>query len=175
MKCIRTALIACATLLASAPALAQGFYFGGSVGQSTMDVDVAGFSGDDLAFKVFGGYRVNNYIAVEVFYTDFGAPDDGPLGIDAFAYGAEAVGIVPIGSRLEVFGKVGMAAWDADFTGPGGFSDDGADLVYGGGLAIKVTDRLAIRGEWEFYQIESDVGGFDVDTQLLSAGVQFNF
>jgi len=179
MKYIRTVLIACATLLASAPALAQGFYIGGSAGQSSMDIDIPSvpftFSGEDVAFKVFGGYQFGKYVAIEAFYTDFGEPEDGALGIDTTAFGAEAVVILPIGDRLEIFGKAGIAAWDADFTGPGGFSDDGADPVFGGGLAINITERLAIRGEWEFYQIHTDVGGFDVDTELLSAGIVYNF
>lgn len=178
MKCIRTALIACATLLASAPALAQGFYFGASAGQSSMyDVPAipVNFNGEDTAFKVFGGYQFGKYVAIEAFYADFGEPADGAVSIDAAAYGVEAVVILPIVDRLLIFGKAGIAAWDADFIGPLGFSDDGLDPVFGGGLAVKITPSVAIRGEWEFFQIHTDVGGFDVDTQLLSAGVQFNF
>lgn len=169
------AAVAGVMVLASSPALAQGLYAGGSVGLSSMEVDANGFDGSDVGFKIFGGYRFNDYIAVEAFYTDFGEPNDGPLGIDAYALGIAGVGILPLAERFELFGKVGVAAWDADFTGPGGFSDDGTDLVLGAGVTYKFSPQFSGRVELEYYDIEADAGPFDVDTYLLSAGLQFNF
>lgn len=174
MKSIAAAITG-ALFLASSPALAQGFYAGGSIGLSSMEVDVNAFDGTDVGFKVFGGYRFNDYIAVEGFYTDFGEPDDGPLGIDADAFGIEGVGIIPLSEQFELFGKLGLAAWDADFTGPGGFSDDGTDLVLGVGVAYKFSPQISARGELEYYDIQADAGPFDVDTYMFSVGLQFNF
>ncbi|HSQ22688.1 MAG TPA: hypothetical protein VLQ52_07835, partial [Coriobacteriia bacterium] len=56
------------------PALAadNGFYLGGSVGQTQLeidelgeDIDSADFSGDDMAYKVFAGLRFLTFLAVE--------------------------------------------------------------------------------------------------------------
>ena len=143
-----------------------------------MEVDYALFDGNDTALKIFGGYRFNDNFAIEAFYTDFGEPDDWPLSIEASAFGASVVGIIPVAQQFELFGKIGLAAWDADFIDPfGTYSDDGSDLTYGIGGAFIINQQASIRVEWEFYDIEADIGAgaFDTETDMLSIGAQVNF
>jgi len=63
--------------LAIVPAVSSaqsGPYVGGGVGY--FSVDTGGFDGSDTAFKLFGGYRMNQYFATELEYIDGGNPDD---------------------------------------------------------------------------------------------------
>lgn len=177
MKKSIASLIMSTALITSAPVMAQGGFIGASIGGSYVEVDAADFKGGDTAFKIFGGYRINTNFAIEAFYTDAGEPDDGPLSVDVSAFGASVVGILPVGGQFELFGKLGLAAWDADFKDPSGtFPDDGTDLTYGVGGAWILNQQVSIRAEWEFIDIEADIGGaIDADTDILSIGVQYNF
>ena len=85
------------------------------------------------------------------------------------------VGIAPLANQFELFGKLGLIFWDEDFkvNGTTTYSDDGTDLTFGFGGAFTVNPQFSIRVEWEFYAIEDSVG--DLDTDLLSVGLQFNF
>mgnify|MGYP003465717331 FL=1 len=70
------AFLATATL-AIVPAVSSaqsGPYVGGGVGY--FSVDTGDFDGSDTSFKLFGGYRMNQYFATELEYIDGGNPDD---------------------------------------------------------------------------------------------------
>jgi OOP family OmpA-OmpF porin len=177
MKKSVASLIMGTALITSVPVMAQGGFIGASIGGSYVEVDAAAFKGSDTAFKIFGGYRFNKNFAIEAFFVDAGEPDDGPLSVDASAFGVSAVGIIPVAAQFELFGKIGLAAWDADFKDPlGTYPDDGSDLTYGIGGAWILNKQVSIRAEWEFIDIEADIGGaVDADTDILSIGVQYNF
>src|SRR5262245_19075656 len=87
----------CAALSLSAlPASAadNGVYLGAAVAQSKVDYDTGAsrFDGDDTKFKVIGGVRPLDWLAIEVNYIDFGKIED-PIaeqklkGFDAFVVG----------------------------------------------------------------------------------------
>ena len=117
-------LLSAAMFSASAYAGADsGFYIGAGVGQASVDGDLDGgeggfsFDGDDTAYKLIAGYNFGIIplvdLAAEIEYVDLGKPDDGGVEVDASAiaaFGLVGVNLGPIG----VFGKVGMASWDAD-------------------------------------------------------------
>lgn len=166
--------------LASGPAWAQtesGFYAGGSIGMSTIEFDAGGTTVDldGTGYKIFGGYRINPNFAAEIAYVDFGEPDDTTSGVnleaDATGFNFAGVGILPLG-RAELFGKIGLLAWDAEISANGTKidDDDGTDLSFGIGGGYLITDNLFIRGEYELFDID------DTDeVSLLSVGVDFRF
>jgi hypothetical protein len=112
---------------------------------------------------------------------DLGAPDedlDVPVGtnlkVDVTAWDAYAVGILPIGNVFEVFGKAGFIWYDADFDLSGTLSasasDSGSDPAYGVGVAFRLGKLIAIRGEYEQFELE------DTDkVYLTSVGIDFRF
>jgi OOP family OmpA-OmpF porin len=181
---------------ASGAALAQDgrLYFGGSFGQaeandlcSDLDALVTGL-GDtlqgcdekDSAFKIFGGFQVNPNFAIEASYFDYGKfkanGDSGgspfTISADATAFGIAAVGILPVGQRFSVFGKVGFLSTELDVlaAGPGGAfseSDSETGLHIGLGALFSVTDRIGIRAEWE----RND----ELEVDMISVGVQVRF
>lgn len=110
-----------------------------------VDVGTATLDDDDDGYKIFAGYRVNQYIGLEAFYADLGeASLTGNNGdtftIDGVAYnfivnnasvtseattmGLEAVATLPMATltdnkylgALTPFAKLGFHAWDAEYT-----------------------------------------------------------
>lgn len=178
-------LLAAGTVLSAAmiaaPAYAggdSGFYIGAGVGQGSVDGDIDGgegvvsFDGDDTAYKLIAGYNFGIIplidLAAEIEYVDFGKPDDGGVEVDASAiaaFGLVGVNIGPIG----VFGKVGMASWDADASSTlGSASDDGTDPAYGAGLRFQIAS-FQIRAEYEYFDVD------EADADLLSASLLYTF
>lgn len=101
-------------------------------------VEVRDPAGSDVAFKAFAGLRFGKYFGIEAGYIDLGEASDGfpyqipmieslagfpprPLEdrqidietrIDGFQ--GYLVGFLPINDTVELFGKVGLLAWDQD-------------------------------------------------------------
>ena len=113
-------------------------------------------------------------------------------GFEANAYGAEVIGKVPVNERIELFAKLGLASWDveADISGslsgttidgsPGALparsvsvDDDGTDIVWGFGGALKFSDHWNARLEWERFEINAF--NQDADTDYISLGIEFVF
>ena len=158
-------------------ALAGEAYVGAAVGKTGVKVSDQGatFDESDNSYKVYGGFRFLKFFGVEGSYVDLGAPKDTVGGsdvtIDATAWDAFAVGVLPLGF-FEIFGKVGMVAWDSDvkISGTGSDSDSGTDPAYGVGIAFKLGKLLAIRAEYERLDIE------DTDkVDMASVGLDFRF
>lgn len=194
-KAVAALVLGAGLLTVSAAGLAQEgrFYLGGSLGQSEingfcsdMNVLVAGIGSvgacdeKDSAFKIFGGYRVTRNFAIEATYIDFGeASASGqtfgfPFSVkaSATAWGAAAVGILPINNQFSLFGKAGLLMTDAkaSASGVGGsFSDSESDtgLHLGLGALFDISPTVSIRAEWE----REDENEIDV----MSIGVQVRF
>lgn len=198
------------TLFAASSAFAAdaGFYIGGSMGETKVkdapsaaefDADLAAegitasssVDDTDTAWKVFGGYKLNRYLAIEASYVDLGevsitsnvtTPAIGTVDTnwEALSMTAAAVGILPFAYGFELFGKAGIQYWDVDLsTTPSAAnteSETGTDYFYGIGAGYNLTYNIALRAEWERYNNVGDnntTGEFDVD--MWSAGVQFTF
>lgn len=172
-------------LVSGLPAMAadNGFYLGASVGQSALrtsdELEDIEISGEDMAFKVFAGYRFLTFLAVEGSYLDLGAPDDtlpgldGTVEIDVTGFDAFAVGLLPLGVA-DIFVKAGMIAWEAELNAdiagfPETLSDDGTAPAYGVGLQFRIGS-FAIRGELEYFDIEDTD-----DVYMYSIGGSFTF
>ncbi|MDP1924000.1 MAG: TonB-dependent receptor [Thiobacillus sp.] len=189
--------------VSSAHAADTGFYVGGSLGQSKIDISASDIDAElasagypsstsvddsDTGWKLFAGYRIMKYLAVEGAYTNLGEASansiiTAPPGVvnatvEGEAWTVSALGILPIGDKFSLFGRLGVNIWNVDVSATGtnsgatatvAGSDDGTDMVYGVGAAYRFTDNLSLRGEWERY----DFGDTDVD--LLSAGISWDF
>ena len=192
-----------ASLVLVSPASAQSweavtYYAGVSAGQTTIDTGISSLTGtaelneEEGGFKVFGGARFNDYLAVEAFYTQFGdAILKGNNG-DTFVYAgttytftADGVDLTVQGSSLGIapmagyyvtewlwpFVKVGVHHWqiEADVSSSAGnvsVKDDGTEFMYGAGFLVNVYEDLSVRGEYEVYA---------GDVEFLSGGVQLKF
>lgn len=177
-------MTAALVLFGSAQAADDGFYVGGSIGQSTLKVpsditDVPDFSEDDTGSKLFAGYNWNVAffnLGFEGGYIDFGSPS-GPLDVgtrltvDANGWNLVGLGGFNFGP-FDIYAKAGWVSWDASFSFGGinpGFGLDSTDLMYGLGARLALG-KLHIRGEWEQFDIA------DLDrVYMFSLGLAWQF
>jgi len=179
-------------------------YLGAGVGQSEYqdleEVELActtlGAACDaddsDTGFKLFAGYRILHFIALEAGYIDFGesvadatAPVPAQAELSAEGGYISLLPQVPIGPFGIVFGRIGLSAVDAALTAAaGGRSIDDSSgavgVVFGAGAELHLTPSLSLRGEWERHSFDEalDVAGIDVDApdiELLSASLVLRF
>jgi len=177
-------------------------YVGGNLGQADHDTSIttgtATLDEEDLGWKIYGGVNINEYLAVEIQYADFGASTlngvngstftvagtalqfitTAELSGDADSLGFSAVAGYDINEYIRPFVKLGGHAWDFEINATSAnvngtiASDDGFSLFFGGGLKIKVTDNFSAVVEIEQYQFDSLV----LDSvNLFSAGILITF
>lgn len=192
---LAAAALAAAGLFFSAPAAAQ-FYLGFSFGRADVDqnlvipdlLDPGGtVDGKDSAFKLFGGYQFSRNFALEVGAVDLGdmtysgtfsnGPITGPVTggrVENGGLNISAVGVLPLGERLALFGKAGIFLWSSEATDVTGgvltiSEADGSDLSLGLGASVALTPRASLRAEWERFEMSSS------DVDLVSVGLAFSF
>lgn len=186
------ALLAGGTL----PAVAQqneGYFYGGvSLGQSQAKIDeeriTAGLLGAgltttsmalderDTGYKLFGGYQLNRYVALEAGYFNLGKfgfkSTTVPAGtlsgqIKLQGLNLDVVGTLPLTERLSAIGRVGAQYASArdNFSGTGAVnvldpnpSKRAANYKLGAGLQYEISRSLLVRTEVERYRIDDAVG-----------------
>tara|TARA_B110000977_G_scaffold194755_1_gene271945 strand:+ start:759 stop:1370 length:612 start_codon:yes stop_codon:yes gene_type:complete len=196
--------VAAAIIAASASFAERGnpseWYIAGSIGQAEYDLSLSDFADiddgsiisaslddSDTSYSLYGGFRINQYFAVEGGYLDLGesalsAQSDGselyfagPLNlvaeVDGFNIGGK--GIIPINEKFELFAKLGVYMWEAEAkikNGPVSESDDddGSDAYYALGGTFLVG-QISINAEYALYELE------DVDVENISVGLQYAF
>jgi hypothetical protein len=170
-----------------------GMYMGAALG--TFDYEESGpdaISDDTSAYQLFGGYRFNDHLAVEVGFGRTGdiegefvevIPGIGPITLEVDAnfdvYTVRAIGFLPF-EQLSLFGAAGY--YSASLGGPvsvAGFGDIGeVDGHERGATAALGIQRdfgldlrsLSIRGQYEWFDF-----GSEVDASGFSLGVLFRF
>jgi OmpA-OmpF porin, OOP family len=206
IRLLCVALVACvgsaqAQIKPSNSAGNEGAYVGASAGASRFhlkkeDFSIASatsrnFDEKDKGFKVFGGYRFNDHLAVEGQVASlgeasvkYGAAAGSSLGKEKYkltAVSAVAVGLMPLGSDFTLFAKAGPSVVRAessfDTASAGGLSrKTRVGGLVGVGATYAFTDHLALRGEYEQYL---RVGAKDrpgrSSAGLLSVGLQYKF
>jgi OOP family OmpA-OmpF porin len=144
----------------------RGFYIGGSIGDAAVEFedDQTGetFDADDTGFKVMVGYRIIDWVAVELNYSDYGNPVDDFFGVDLessyTAKSASVLGMLPLGG-FDLFGRLGFARLDADFRAVGfnvSDSDESTEPLFGLGAQYRPSENFAIRVEWEAILLDAN-------------------
>ena len=170
--------IAAILLLAAAvsPALADnpsGPYVGGGYGRFNLHVhnfsDVGQAAdtiadSNDNAWKLFAGWRLNPYVALEAAYINLGNPgekfvssgSDGVYKVHVTGFAPTVIGTLPLGP-VEIFAKAGYYYYDVKLDvnvqslGSAGLqsSHSRSDFLYGAGAGFTFFDHLHVRGEYE--------------------------
>lgn len=185
MKARVQVILLSVAVLAAPAALAQTPYVGVSAGASKVEQTAFGLAEldeSDTGWKVFGGYRFSPNLGVEGGWVDLGAPSstEGVAAIETEIRGfyVDAVGVLPIGERWELFAKGGLFASKLDtktvdnlVTPPvqRDLSEDSVDPTLGVGGAVNFKP-ISLRLELESFFVEST----DV-SYLLSLGVELRF
>jgi len=147
----------------------------------------------DTGYKIFAGYQFGRYVALEGSYVSLGKTQ-AELPADT-RFSAEVQGVtiglvprIPVGERIDLFGKVGVMAWHVDLKAESpalGLSAQGdgagADPVFGAGVAYRFHQNASLRLEWDRYNVDEEVKsdgatvnvGTDID--LFSANIMLQF
>jgi OOP family OmpA-OmpF porin len=186
----------------------EGWYIGGGIGKTYANIDderiisglladgftTTGFSSDDTdrGFKLFAGYQFSSYFAVEGGYFDLGThgytATTAPAGtltgeIDLRGINVDAVGLMPLGERFSLLGRIGANYAEADtrFSGSGAVTPLASDssnkdinLKLGVGGQWDFSRNVAMRLEYERFRIDDAVGNSgDIDLASLGLLVRF--
>lgn len=146
----------------------------------------------DRGFKLFGGYRFDQYFSVEGGYFDLGEfgfnTTTNPAGtlsgnIRLKGLNLDAVGTLPITDKWSVFGRVGAAHTRASdrFVGSGAVvvlnpNPRARDtlLKVGFGMEYAVSADWSVRAEVERYRV-NDAVGHKGHVDLASVGLVYRF
>ena len=153
----------------------------------------------DTAWKIFGGYQFTPNLALELGYNDFGRISSdavvtvagstftGNAKIEATAFELTGVGSLPLGHQFSLYGKLGVYYAETKSSaelrqttppfasGSSSVSDNNTNLTFGFGGRYDITQRFALRAEWQrFSKVGSDsTGKGDID--VLAIGGLYRF
>lgn len=124
---------------------------------------------NDNAWKLFAGWRLNPYFALEGAYINLGHPGEkfvssgsnGTYDVKVTGFAPTAVASLPLGP-VEIFAKAGYYFYDVKLDvnvqslGSAGIqsSHSRSDFLYGAGAGITFLDHLHVRGEYERIDIK---------------------
>jgi OOP family OmpA-OmpF porin len=163
-------------------------YLGASAGQATVDVScTAGTSCDDtdLAWKVYGGLEVNEYISMEVGYADFGKVkySGATTGTrESNGMTVQLVGTYVLNPSVTLIGKGGFGILGTRVNGTvvtsGHEADTDLEWMLGLGAQYNFTESVGLRMEWErYFEVGSPsvTSTREADVDLITAGLVFKF
>jgi opacity protein-like surface antigen len=174
-------------------------YFGAGIGYTMRDNGLEDTTGTDdvekeAGFKGLVGLQLNKYFGVEGFYTNFGQASltgttgdtfrlngttrtfagPGKVSVSGWSIGAAANAGYPVHDLFNPYVKLGFHRWDGevDIQSVGGrrtASDNGVDLMFGGGIQANITNNISLRGEFERFNVA------DEDVNMISASLVYRF
>jgi opacity protein-like surface antigen len=165
-----------------------GVYFGGSIGQSQLNIDSLDFAGHDTAWKATFGVRAIDLFGGEIEYANLGSPHKALGGygdVRTTASGPAVFGMaylpLPV-PFLDLYAKAGLANIQqraevalapgfntcAQGISCGGFSTTESEFAWGAGAQLK-SGSIAVRAEFEQFRA---TGG---NLNLASIGLYWTF
>ena len=142
----------------------QGVYVGGGIGDFSVEID--DFDADDIdfdesdsAYKLFAGYRFNQFFAAQFDFLDLGGPESGTglqhLEFDTSGYALRVEGTLPI-AFFELFATAGLFFSDVEGSFGGvDFDESDDDPVYSVGAGFEIAERVVLRLEYEIIDVET--------------------
>lgn len=157
----------------SAPAFAGDFYAGADIGHNRFSD--SGVKLNRTGYSLFGGYKLNSNVALELGYRSFlnDSYTAGADSADVKIYGLQASGVFsfPVSNDISLFGRLGFTNLRADLkVKEGGNSwterDHTNKFLVGVGGSYAINKDVSLRVEFQKPVKELNV---------FAAGVQVNF
>jgi OOP family OmpA-OmpF porin len=131
----------------------------------------------DSAWRAWADGQMNRVLGLEVGYTDLGKVAASGGQTKAWAADLSLKAGVPVG-HFDIFAKGGGVYARTDITAdPSTIFDtghkDGWGTKWGVGAAFAITPNIAIRADWDRYNLDFVGGSRGID--LASAGVEWRF
>ena len=186
MKKISFILIIVLCFTGQAFASDKYFYMGGAIGTTGFDgyKDTLGIhrntfiTGQEFSGKAFMGYKFHKHLAIQTDGYYFGKPKDEDNPRDeyiSYGFSGSVLGIIPLTENIQFFTKIGFLYSRFEMKSnpehfkllglrddTGGkwevFNEDGFSVLVGGGLDLKLTDKisLGVEVEWSPDVVNSD-------------------
>lgn len=152
------------------------FSLGVGIGAGNVSDDTVFIEDNSAAYKALFGYHVNEVFSVEgtaIALDDFVAINPfvaDPQRVVANASGINASAVLrwPIAGRVDAMARAGVLFWQAD-TSFGQIEESGSDLSFGIGFAVRLTDALSLRAEYDAFEISN------VDVAVATASLVYRF
>ena len=156
----------------------DGFYFGGNIGPSYVnkkfkDLDIGDIKidGNDMAYKIYAGYKLPSFLAIEGGYRNLGNISQSLADHKNYGWDVNAKGDISIGP-LQVFAKAGAYFNNVKVT----FNDpihpdinkNDTKFIFGFGAGLNIN-KLGIRAEWESLDFSKDS-----KISMLTAGITYS-
>jgi len=176
----------------------SGWFVGGSLGGTQYDNPdiIENYDDESGGYKVFGGYRFNRFLEVEMSVAGLGEYDVYDSGdfkrgeVELFATTANIRGNIPFGhSGLSLYGEVGYGIINVDYTDEYytsffGYDESARHVQFGTGLRFTLprSKRVSFHIGIESYHYDTDeVRHLENDTgrssqiDTINVGVRVNF
>jgi hypothetical protein len=164
----------------------------------------AGTEDGNLGYGAHFGYRFHKYFAAEIGLVKYGelvttasgevdypflpnglVPANAEFNFGAGGFLMSAVGVLPIGSKVELFGRVGYLFTSAerelsvksegDTLLTGRVRSDSQDVLYGVGMGFNFNQVYALRAEYQVLDSVGEGGVGSEELTFLSLGLQVRF
>jgi OOP family OmpA-OmpF porin len=182
----KIAIAALLSAFVATPALADNsgkFYIAGDLGSATYS-NASPFPNPGV-IRVAGGYHFSPMMAVEVGYSIFGdSTIIGPGGsatLSATSFQVAAVGSLPLNSRFDLTGKIGIANNSYTLTGNipvwGGFfsgTSSQSDILLGIGAQYHINQQMTLRAQYESFGKFENIAA-PMTATAVSLGVAYSF
>ena len=138
----------------------QGPYVGVGIGDFSSELDELSVDESESAYKLFGGWRWNQFFAAQFDYLDLGASDsriqNQNLEIDTSGFVVRLEGTLPI-AFFELFATAGImfSSVEANLGSTEVFDESDEDPVYSVGAGVEVAERFILRLEYEIIDVEA--------------------
>ncbi|GJM27028.1 MAG: hypothetical protein DHS20C16_34430 [Phycisphaerae bacterium] len=147
-----------ALTLSTGIAAADGFSIGLSAVRADIDVNEPGLNvnGEASGMRLFGLYEFNDNFGIEAGISSFDRPNDASIPatseVEHESYDMFAVGTLPLTEKLDVYGKAGFVSSETEVEESelSEISSSSTDLALGFGGEYDLTNRLALRAEFQW-------------------------
>ncbi|UJF20505.1 porin family protein [Shewanella sp. OMA3-2] len=163
---------------------AQGFYVGADYGFLRVEGDEE-FDDNKGAYQVFAGYGLNQYIAVEGSYIDFGRYGNDLANADTDGYSLGLKLGLPVTDNISLYVRGGQLWYKTDYSVLGvSDSTDDEGLFAGVGVSYHVNKNWTVKADYTLYDNDLDIesaaddidnANFSTDLKFASIGVEYKF
>lgn len=140
-------------------------YIGATLGSALYDE----LDDSSVAYGVFGGFDINEILAINLGWTDYGEATSDGSKAEVSAFQVSLLGKLPIRTDITLFGRIGLAKWDIDVTiNNQSDSDSDADIFYGVGVDYDITGQSSVRFGLDITSVKPTVFGATQEEETIS-------
>lgn len=168
-------------IAAGASAADKGWYVGADLGSTQFKIE--GETENKGAFGIFGGYKLNDYVAFEAAVRGLGAWEVNALNVNtkvtASALQLSVLGTLPVADSILLFGRLGLGRNSMHVTWNNTTTTEGStEGLLGLGAQFQINKHFGLRAEYA-YLGENTIGDGSSALKLkisqINIGAHYSF